>query len=50
MTPLTDNGKDITKNKNNVTYAKKSFVSIKAMKANIKYTKKLEIIVITRKI
>ena len=38
MIPLTDNV--------NVTYVKKSFVMIKMKKRNLKYTKKLEIIVI----
>ena len=34
------------KSKRNVTYIKKSFVMIKMKKINLKYTKKLEIIVI----
>ena len=34
------------KSKKNVTYVKKSFVMIKMKKRNLKYTKKLEIIVI----
>ena len=37
-----------TKNRNYVIYARKNFVMIKATKANIKYTKNLEIIVITQ--
>ena len=36
-----------TKNKNYVIYARKNFVTIKATKVNIKYTKKLELIVTT---
>ena len=36
------------KSKKNDTYVKKSFVMIKMKKRNLKYIKKLEIIVITR--
>ena len=36
----------LMKSKKNVTYVKKSFVMIKMKKRNLKYTKKLEIIVI----
>ena len=37
-----------TKNKNYIIYARKNFVTIKATEVNIKYTKKLEIIVTTK--
>ena len=46
MIPLTDNENNFMKSKKNVTYVKKSFVMIKMKKRNLKYTKKLEIIVI----
>ena len=36
------------KSKKNVTYAKNSFVMVKMKKKNLKYTKKLEIIVVIR--
>ena len=46
MIPLTDKEISIRKSKKNVTYIKKSFVMIKMKKINLKYTKKLEIIVV----
>ena len=47
MIPLTDNENKFYEEQN-VTYVKKSFVMIKMKKTNSKYTKKLEIIVITK--
>ena len=47
MIPLTDNENKFYEEQN-VTYVKKSFVMIKMKKTNSKYTKKLEIIVITQ--
>ena len=46
MIPLRDNEISFMKSKKNATYIKKSFVMIKMKKRNLKYTKKLEIIVI----
>ena len=46
MIPLIDKKISLMKSKKNVTYVKKSFVMIKMKKRNLKYTKKLEIIVI----
>ena len=47
MIPLTDKKKTSSmKSKKNATYVKKSFAMIKMKKRNLKYTKKLEIIVI----
>ena len=40
---------NITKNENIATYAKENFVTIKVIKINLSYIKKLEIIVTTHK-
>ena len=39
---------NITKNENIATYAKENFVTIKMIKINLNYIKKLEIIVTTQ--
>ena len=46
MIPLTDKENKFYEERKNATYVKKSFVMIKMKKRNLKYTKKLEIIVI----
>ena len=49
MTPLTDNENTFYEEQQNVTYARKSFFMIRMKKRNLKYVKKLEIIVIILK-